>query len=41
VFNTVPLSGFDLLMVLLAALVPTVLIDIVKVVRGRSVRRSA
>jgi hypothetical protein len=27
--------------VLLAALVPTVLIDIVKVVRGRSVRRSA
>ena len=35
VFNTVPLGAFDWLTVLLAALVPTVLIDIVKVLRGR------
>jgi P-type Ca2+ transporter type 2C len=35
VFNTVPLTGFDWLMVLMAALVPTILIDVVKVVRAR------
>jgi P-type Ca2+ transporter type 2C len=35
VFNTVPLSAFDWLMVLFAALVPTLLIDMVKVLRGR------